>query len=116
MEGTHWQSRFNHLLNYGAGVSEFIQSFRIASNIKKLMYFVVINLDALMEPYQVIIKMANALLMEPFHGLCKHVEQIVLKLHFCFYLNIHQDPLLFYFNIVVVIIVYPFTVNFDLVS
>lgn len=37
VEGTHWQSRFNHLLNYGAGASEIMQTFRIASHIEKPM-------------------------------------------------------------------------------
>lgn len=39
VEGTHWQSRFNHLLNYGAGASEIMQTFRIASRIEKSMYW-----------------------------------------------------------------------------
>lgn len=41
VEGTHWQTRFNHLLNYGAGMSEIVQTYRIALEIENLIYMVV---------------------------------------------------------------------------
>ena len=41
MEGTHWQTRFNHLLNYGAGMSEIVQTSRIALEIENLICMVV---------------------------------------------------------------------------
>ena len=41
VEGTHWQTRFNHLLNYGAGMSEIVQTSRIALEIENLICMVV---------------------------------------------------------------------------
>jgi intermediate peptidase len=36
VEGTHWHTRFNHLLNYGAGTSEISQTSSIALKIENL--------------------------------------------------------------------------------